>query len=169
MARRDIADALRDAREIAVEFFGAASTEHFCGRDRLGDGRSLRGNAVLRWEYRPGSTLFLVWRQGCAYWALAAANLDIAGKAVDLFRDCPTRISLTGRTPSAPAARRRPCGGAGFRVCAPSGDQRVVAGIPEFVTRSRTGRQTLCALRASEAVGPDARASPPSDAEPPIP
>jgi hypothetical protein len=26
--------------------------------------RSLRGNAVLRWEYRPGSTLFLVWQQG---------------------------------------------------------------------------------------------------------
>jgi hypothetical protein len=24
---------------------------------------SLRGNAVLRWEYRPGSTLFLVWQQ----------------------------------------------------------------------------------------------------------
>jgi len=23
--------------------------------------RSLRGNAVLRWEYHPGSTLFLVW------------------------------------------------------------------------------------------------------------
>jgi hypothetical protein len=25
--------------------------------------RSLRGNAVLRWEYRPGSTLFVVWTQ----------------------------------------------------------------------------------------------------------
>ena len=25
--------------------------------------KSLRGNAVLRWEYRPGSTLFLVWTQ----------------------------------------------------------------------------------------------------------
>jgi hypothetical protein len=25
--------------------------------------RSLRGNAVLRWEYRPGSSLFLVWQQ----------------------------------------------------------------------------------------------------------
>ena len=25
--------------------------------------RSLRGNAVLRWEYRPGSTLFAVWQQ----------------------------------------------------------------------------------------------------------
>jgi hypothetical protein len=28
--------------------------------------RSLRGNAVLRWEYRPGSTLFLVWTTSCA-------------------------------------------------------------------------------------------------------
>ena len=25
--------------------------------------RSLRGNAVLRWEYKPGSTLYLVWQQ----------------------------------------------------------------------------------------------------------
>ena len=25
--------------------------------------RSLRGNAVLRWEYRPGSTVYLVWQQ----------------------------------------------------------------------------------------------------------
>ena len=28
--------------------------------------RSLRGNAVVRWEYRPGSTLFLVWTQSCS-------------------------------------------------------------------------------------------------------
>ncbi|HEU4996406.1 MAG TPA: DUF5916 domain-containing protein, partial [Gemmatimonadaceae bacterium] len=27
------------------------------------NGRFLRGNAVLRWEYRPGSALFLVWQQ----------------------------------------------------------------------------------------------------------
>ena len=26
--------------------------------------RSLRANAVLRWEWRPGSTLYLVWQQG---------------------------------------------------------------------------------------------------------
>ena len=25
--------------------------------------RSLRANLVLRWEFRPGSTLFLVWQQ----------------------------------------------------------------------------------------------------------
>ncbi|HEY0037853.1 MAG TPA: DUF5916 domain-containing protein, partial [Longimicrobium sp.] len=35
--------------------------------------RSLRGNAVLRWEYRPGSTLFLVWQQR-RYFEDRAAN-----------------------------------------------------------------------------------------------
>jgi hypothetical protein len=28
--------------------------------------RSLNGNAVLRWEYRPGSTMFFVWSTACA-------------------------------------------------------------------------------------------------------
>jgi hypothetical protein len=27
------------------------------------DTRSLRGNAVLRWQYRPGSTIYFVWQQ----------------------------------------------------------------------------------------------------------
>ena len=30
------------------------------------DSRSLNGNAVLRWEYRPGSTMFFVWSSNCA-------------------------------------------------------------------------------------------------------
>ncbi len=29
------------------------------------DARSLNGNAVLRWEYRPGSTMFFVWSTNC--------------------------------------------------------------------------------------------------------
>jgi hypothetical protein len=33
------------------------------GGDPSFDYRSLRGNAVIRWEYLPGSTLFLVWTQ----------------------------------------------------------------------------------------------------------
>ena len=32
-------------------------------RDKDFNFRSLLGNAVLRWEYRPGSTLFFVWQQ----------------------------------------------------------------------------------------------------------
>jgi hypothetical protein len=35
----------------------------FTFNDRDFNRRSLRGNAVLRWEYRPGSALFLVWQQ----------------------------------------------------------------------------------------------------------
>jgi hypothetical protein len=31
--------------------------------DRDFNARSLLGNAVLRWEWRPGSTLYLVWQQ----------------------------------------------------------------------------------------------------------
>ena len=31
--------------------------------DRSFTTRSLRGNAVLRWEYRPGSTIYVVWQQ----------------------------------------------------------------------------------------------------------
>ena len=40
---------------------GAASAFTFSDRDF--NRRSLRGNAVLRWEYRPGSALFFVWQQ----------------------------------------------------------------------------------------------------------
>jgi hypothetical protein len=54
--------------------------------------RSLRGNAVLRWEYRPGSTLFLVWQQRRAFRDLEAANFDIRGEAAELFRNRPTNI-----------------------------------------------------------------------------
>ena len=40
---------------------GAAPSFTFGNRDF--NIRSLRGNAVLRWEYRPGSALFFVWQQ----------------------------------------------------------------------------------------------------------
>lgn len=47
-----------EERFRAVGDSGARSA--FAGTDF----RQLRSNAVLRWEYRPGSTLFLVWTQG---------------------------------------------------------------------------------------------------------
>jgi hypothetical protein len=31
--------------------------------------KQFRSNAVLRWEYRPGSTLFVVWSQGREHYA----------------------------------------------------------------------------------------------------
>ena len=38
-------------------------TANFSFRNPDFNFRSLRGNAVLRWEYRPGSTLYVVWQQ----------------------------------------------------------------------------------------------------------
>jgi hypothetical protein len=46
---------------VRIETPGGASV--FTVPDRSFTTRSLRGNAVLRWEYRPGSTLYFVWQQ----------------------------------------------------------------------------------------------------------
>ena len=45
-----------------IDFDGDGTAEYSFS-DRDFNVRSLRGNAVLRWEYRPGSTLFLVWQR----------------------------------------------------------------------------------------------------------
>jgi hypothetical protein len=45
-----------------VDFDGDGAPD-FAFNDRDFNVRSLVGNAVLRWEYRPGSTLFLVWQR----------------------------------------------------------------------------------------------------------
>ncbi|HEU4454297.1 MAG TPA: DUF5916 domain-containing protein, partial [Longimicrobium sp.] len=42
---------------------GNAATENFEFDNPDFNFRSLRGSAVLRWEYRPGSTVFFVWQQ----------------------------------------------------------------------------------------------------------
>ena len=61
--------------EVFGEDVGTAETEEGATTIDPGDGsdpftlapgftvRSMQGNAVLRWQYRPGSTLFLVWQQ----------------------------------------------------------------------------------------------------------
>ncbi|MQA89051.1 MAG: hypothetical protein GEU90_02270 [Gemmatimonas sp.] len=54
--------ALVDGR-YSIDPDGAGPAPAFDLPDRDFNLRSLRGNAVLRWEYRPGSTLFLVWQQ----------------------------------------------------------------------------------------------------------
>jgi len=55
--------------------------------------RSLRGNAVLRWEYLPGSTLFLVWtRSGES--SLGRGRIDFGDDASALFRGPSQNIFL---------------------------------------------------------------------------
>ncbi|HXV86344.1 MAG TPA: DUF5916 domain-containing protein [Gemmatimonadales bacterium] len=55
--------------------------------------RSLRGNAVLRWEYLPGSTLFLVWTRSSAS-ELARGNIALGQDARALFRGPAENIFL---------------------------------------------------------------------------
>jgi hypothetical protein len=60
---RPIVDADGDVIEYAIDADADDATPELVIRNPDFNFRSLRGNAVLRWEYRPGSTLFLVWQQ----------------------------------------------------------------------------------------------------------
>lgn len=53
--------------------------------------RSLRGNAVLRWEYRPGSTLYLVWQQR-RFGSSHAGRFDFKDDYDALFRIPPENV-----------------------------------------------------------------------------
>ena len=61
--------------------------------DRDFNFRSLRGNAILRWEYRPGSTLFLVWTQTRVD-EEAMGDLDFGRSSRRLFRADADNIFL---------------------------------------------------------------------------
>ena len=61
---RDAGTISRDSSGVyTVDPDEAGPAPSFTFSDRDFNRRSLRGNAVLRWEYRPGSTLFFVWQQ----------------------------------------------------------------------------------------------------------
>jgi hypothetical protein len=68
---------------------GAASSFTFSNPDF--NVRSLRGTAVVRWEYRPGSTLFFVWtqvREGFDTFG----DFEFSRDRSALFRDRPTNV-----------------------------------------------------------------------------
>jgi hypothetical protein len=55
--------------------------------------RQLNSNAVLRWEYRPGSTLFVVWSQGRSDFA-PDGQFRLRENASDLFRAPGSNVLL---------------------------------------------------------------------------
>jgi hypothetical protein len=55
--------------------------------------RSLRGNAVLRWEFRPGSTIFLVWTQSRSNSA-PVGDMDFSRDMRSLFEGPADNIFL---------------------------------------------------------------------------
>jgi len=60
--------------------------------------RSLRGNAVLRWEYRPGSTLFVVWTRSSRIPDLPRGSIQFSDDASALFQGPSENIFLVKMT-----------------------------------------------------------------------
>ena len=67
-----------------IDFDGNGSADHSF-RDRDFNVRSLIGNAVFRWEYRPGSAIFLVWQRQQEDEAMIG-GFDFSRDARALFR-----------------------------------------------------------------------------------
>lgn len=59
--------------------------------------QSLRGNAVMRWEYRPGSTLFLVWQQQRSAFAPYEGDFRFGRDTRDIFGQ-PSNVFLVKAT-----------------------------------------------------------------------
>jgi len=75
---QDVGSAVRDAdANYVIDPDGPGPARAFELSDPNFNQRSVRGNAVLRWEWRPGSALFLVWQQnrsGRLTWDSAGAD-----------------------------------------------------------------------------------------------
>jgi hypothetical protein len=84
---RDQGNITRDraTQEVRVDPDGAGPAPSFQFDEREFTVRALRGNAVLRWEYRPGSTIYLVWQQ-VREDEVSVANLSAARRPGDAFR-----------------------------------------------------------------------------------
>ena len=59
--------------------------------------RSLRGNAVLRWDYRPGSSVYAVWQQQRSDFA-PIGEFDRRRDVGAIFRTVPTNVFLVKAT-----------------------------------------------------------------------
>ena len=85
------------AGSYAVDPDGAGPSPSFDFQDPTFNIRNLRGNAVLRWEYRPGSALFVVWQQRRSD-AEAFEDFSVGRDVGGIFRTVPTNILLVKAT-----------------------------------------------------------------------
>ena len=97
---RDIGTIVRDpaTSKYTVDPDGATGpAAPFVFNDPNFTDRSLRGTAVLRWEYRPGSTLFFVWTQQRSGES-AFGDLNFRRDYRSLFGDRPDNVFLVKAT-----------------------------------------------------------------------
>jgi hypothetical protein len=100
----DVGTATRDsAGRTTIDPDGTGPARVFTVEDRDFTLISLRGNAVLRWEWRPGSTLYVVWQQERAE-QLAGVDAALRGRELgrlalrddfqDLMRVRPVNVLM---------------------------------------------------------------------------
>lgn len=86
-----------DVTRLTVDPDGSGPERAFTLRDPSGVTASLRGTAVLRWEYRPGAAVFLAWTQTrLDPGSPGAAGLGAGGRA--LVRAAPVNALLLKAT-----------------------------------------------------------------------
>ncbi len=80
--RFDVLSARTDGNEVLVDVDGDGNAEALDRPDF--NFKQFRSNTVLRWEYRPGSVLFVVWSQGRDHYVQQGA-FDLGRDVGDLF------------------------------------------------------------------------------------
>ncbi len=86
-------DIVNGQRQYTIDPDGPGAAAPFSFADPNFNFRSLRGNAVFRWEYRPGSTLFVVWTQQRQDFA-SRGDFDFGRDRNALFAAKPDNILL---------------------------------------------------------------------------
>jgi len=76
---------------------GTGPSPSFQFQDPTFNVRNLRGNAVLRWEYRPGSALFVVWQQQRSDFE-PIGDFSFGRDVGAIFRTVPTNVFLVKAT-----------------------------------------------------------------------
>jgi hypothetical protein len=90
---QDVGTVTRDASGYTIDPDGTGSAPAFGVPDPNFNIRSLHGDAVLRWEYRPGSTLFFVWQQQRDGYE-PIGDFSFSRDAGAIFRAQPTNVFL---------------------------------------------------------------------------
>jgi hypothetical protein len=86
----DIREVVSPRAERYEDRFQASRDTSLTSHPVGADFRQFRSNAVLRWEYRPGSALFIVWTQGRDIASSDVAALRFGPDLRDLFRLRPS-------------------------------------------------------------------------------
>jgi hypothetical protein len=84
-------------RVYTVDPDGVGPSQPFTFDDPNFNSRLLRGNAVLRWEYRPGSALFVVWQQSRSG-TDPTGDFEIARDFRELWKAPPVNVFVVKAT-----------------------------------------------------------------------